>query len=48
MRPFNNLKNKIPPDTYLRVLVCRKVQAHRFLEPPLECNQDKIPLTNQG
>ena len=25
-----------------------KVQTHRSLEPPLENNQDQMPLTNQG
>ena len=36
MRPSNNLENKIPSDTYWRVqLVCKTVQAHSSLEPPL-------------
>ena len=49
MRPYNNLENKTPSDTYLRVyLVCMKVQAHSSLEAPLEYNQDQTPLTNQG
>ena len=29
-------------------LVCMKVQAHCSLEPPLEYNQDQMPLMNQG
>ena len=49
MKPSNNLENKAPSDTYWRVqLVCKKVQAHSFLEPPLEYNQDQMPLTNEG
>ena len=49
MRPSNNLKKKTPSDTYCRVqLVCKKVQAHSSLEPPLEYNQELTPLTNQG
>ena len=37
MKPSNNLENKTPSDTYWRVqLVCKKVQAHSCLEPPLE------------
>ena len=37
MTPPNNLENKIPSDTYLKVqLVCMNVQAHTPLEPPLE------------
>ena len=41
MKPSNNLENKIPSDTYWRVvLVCKKVQARSSLEPPLEHNQD--------
>ena len=49
MKPSNNLENKTPSDTYWRVqLVCKKVQAHSFLEPPLEYNQDQLPLTNKG
>ena len=48
MKPFNNLENKTPSDTYWRVLlVCKKVQAHSSLEPPLEYNQDQTSLTNQ-
>ena len=49
-RPFSNiLENKIPSETYCRVqLVCMKAQAHSFLEPPLEHNQDQRPLMNQG
>ena len=49
MRPSNNLENKTPSDIYLRVqLVRKKVQAHSSLEPPLEYNQDQMPLANQG
>ena len=48
MRPFNNLENKTPSDTYRRVqLACIKVKAH-ITEPPLEYNQDQTPLLNQG
>ena len=36
-------------DTYWRVqLVCKKVQAHGSLEPPLRYNQVQTPFTNQG
>ena len=49
MKLPNNLENKTPSDTYWRVqLVCKKIQANRFLEPPLEYNQDQMSLTNQG
>ena len=49
MKLLNNLENKTPSDTYWRVqLVCKKIQANRFLEPPLEYNQDQMSLTNQG
>ena len=42
-------RNKIPSDTYWRVqLVCKKVQARSFLEPPMEYNQGQMLLTNQG
>ena len=35
MKPSTILENKIPSDTYSRVLlVCMKVQAHCHLEPP--------------
>ena len=27
---------------------CKKLQAQSILEPPLEYNQDQMPLTNQG
>ena len=47
MKPSNNLEWS--SDIYWRVqLVCKKVQAHSSLEPPLEYNQDQMPLTNQG
>ena len=43
MRLSNNLENKTPSDTYWRLqLVCKKVQARRSLEPPLEYHQDQI------
>ena len=49
MRPSNNLENKSPLDTYWRVqLVCKKVQTHSSLEPPLEYNQNQMVLTSQG
>ena len=49
MKPSNNLENKTPSGTYERIqLECKKVQAHSSLEPPLEYNQDQMPLTNQG
>ena len=49
MRPSNNLENTTPSDPYWRVqLVCMKVEAHSSLEPPLEYNQDQMPLMNQG
>ena len=49
MKPSNNLENTTPSDTYWRIqLVCKKVQAPSSLEPPLEYNQDQMPLTNQG
>ena len=45
MRPSNNPENKIPSDTYWRVLlVCMKILAHSSLEPPLEYNQDQTPF----
>ena len=48
MKPSNNLENKTPSDTYSRVqLVCKRVQVHSSLEPPLKHNQDQMPLTNQ-
>ena len=48
-RPSNNLETKAPSDTYWRVqLVFMKVKAYNSLEPPLEYNQDEMPLTNQG
>ena len=46
MRP---LKNKTISDTNWRVqLVCMQVEAHSSLEAPLECNQEQMPLMNQG
>ena len=45
MKPFNNLENKTPLDTYWIVqLVGKKVQAHSYLEPPLEHNKDQMPF----
>ena len=38
MKPSNNLGNKTSSETYWRV--CKKVEAHSSLEPPLEHNQD--------
>ena len=39
MRPSNVLENKIPSVAYWRVhLLCKKVQVHSSLEPPLEYN----------
>ena len=44
MRPFNNLEETIPSDTYWKVqLVCIKVHAHTSLDSPLEYNQDQTP-----
>ena len=49
MRPSNNLEDKTLSDIYWRVqLVCINIQAHSSLEPPLEYNQDLMPLMNQG
>ena len=49
MRPSKNLENKTISDTYGRVqLVCKKVQAHSSLEPPLKHNQWQMPLMNQS
>ena len=49
MKLSDNLEKETPLDTYWRVqLVCKKVQAHSSLEPPLEYNQDQMPLTNQS
>ena len=49
MGPSNNLEKKIPWDAYWVVqLVCMKVQAHSFLEPPLKYYQVQMPLMNQG
>ena len=43
MKPSNNLENQTPEDTYWGVqLVCKKVQVHSFLEPPLEYNQNGL------
>ena len=49
MKPSNNMENKTPSDTHLRVqLVREKVQNQSPLEGSLEYNQDQMPLTNQG
>ena len=49
MKPSNNLENKTPLDTFWKVqIVFKKVQACSSLESPVEYNQDKIRLTNQG
>ena len=49
MKPSNRLENKTSSDTYSRAkLVCKKVQPHSSLEPPLKYNQDYMPLMNQG
>ena len=49
MKPSNNLESKTLSDTYLIVLlVYMKLQSHSSLEPPLEYNQDQMPLMNQG
>ena len=42
MRPSNNLEKSTLSDTYWRAqLVCKKIQDHSSLEPPLEYNQDR-------
>ena len=47
MKLSNNLENKSASDTNWRVqLVYMRVQAHNYLEPPLEYNQDQTPLMN--
>ena len=44
---FQQSGREDPLDAYWRVqLVWKKVQANSFLEPPLEYNQDKMPLIN--
>ena len=49
MRSFKNLENKALSETYSKVQrVYMKVQAYSSLEPPLEYNQDQMPLMNQG
>ena len=41
MKPSNSPENKTPWDTYWRVqVVCKKVQVHSSLEPPLEYSQE--------
>ena len=43
------MENKPPSDTYWRVqLVCKKVQAHSTLEPPLEFNQGPDVFDRSG
>ena len=47
MSPSSNLEKR-HFQRYWRVqLVYMKVQAHSFLEPPLEYNQGQMPLMNQ-
>ena len=49
MRPYNNLDNKTPSDTYWRFqLVCMKVQAHSYLELSQEYNQEQTFSMSQG
>ena len=49
MRPFNNLENKVPSDTYSRFqLVCIKIQVYISLEPSLVYSQDQMHLMNQA
>ena len=49
MTPSNNLENNTSIDTYSRVqLVFKKDQTHSSLGPPLEYNQNQMPLINQG
>ena len=48
MKSSNNQENRTPLDFYWKVqLVCKKVQTDNSVEPPSECNQDKMFLTNQ-
>ena len=48
MKLSNNMKNKIPLDTYWRVeLVCTKFRTESPLEPQLQYNNDQIPLKYQ-
>ena len=49
MKPSNNLENKTCYDTYWRVQpICKKVPGHSSLEPPLEYNQNWMPLEEFG
>ena len=49
MKPSNNLENKTCYDTYWRVQpICKKVSGHSSLEPPLEYNQNWMPLEEFG
>ena len=49
MRPLITLDNKTLSDLYWSVqLVYMKVQAHSFLEPPMEYNKDQMLLMSQG
>ena len=49
MNSFNNLENKTPSDTYLRILIVhKKAHLRNSLEPPLEYHQYQMPLTKQG
>ena len=55
-RPFPNIQGPLMrPSTFWKtrhilksLTKCMKVQAHNSLEPPLEYNQDQVPLMNQG
>ena len=43
MKPSDNLEKKTLWGTYWRVqLICKNIQAHSSLEPPLEYNLDQI------
>ena len=49
MKPSNNLEYKTCYDTYWRVQpICKKVPGHSSLEPPLEYNQNWMPLEEFG
>ena len=49
MKPSNSLENNTFYDTYWRVQsICKKVPAHSSLEPPLEYNQNWMPLEEFG
>ena len=49
MKSSKSLENKSLFGMYWRVqLVSTKGQAHSSVEPPLEYNEDQMPLINQG